>query len=169
DLDPLQAPQWSVRVRKADNPQCLLGDFLMEFLKLCGRKESTDEILGRSLAEEEGKENSDITQALSKLTEPTAVPIPKLSVSNMVHSARKRISRHRRNDQSPLNNDVLNSILLYLFPDSALDKSDSNEAKATQSNPGRGKSDQDKETEDYVSSAWFLHVTSRGIALSFKE
>lgn len=25
DLDPLQAPQWSVRVRKADNPQCLLG------------------------------------------------------------------------------------------------------------------------------------------------
>lgn len=57
-------------------------------------------------------ENSDISQALSKLTEPTAVPIPKLSVSNMVHSARKRIRRHRRNDQSPLNNDVLNSILL---------------------------------------------------------
>lgn len=25
DLDPIQAPQWSVRVRKADNPQCLLG------------------------------------------------------------------------------------------------------------------------------------------------
>lgn len=25
DLDPLQAPHWSVRVRKADNPQCLLG------------------------------------------------------------------------------------------------------------------------------------------------
>ncbi|XP_027008221.1 rab3 GTPase-activating protein catalytic subunit isoform X2 [Tachysurus fulvidraco] len=149
DLDPLQAPQWSVRVRKADNPQCLLGDFLMEFFKLCGRKESTDEILGRSLAEEEGKENNDITQALSKLTEPTAVPIPKLSVSNMVHSARKRISRHRRTDQSPLNNDVLNSILLYLFPDSALDKSDSNEARAAPSNPERGKSDQDKETEDY--------------------
>lgn len=57
-------------------------------------------------------ENSDITQALSKLTEPTAVPIPKLSVSNMVHSARKHIRRHRRNDQSPLSNDVLNSILL---------------------------------------------------------
>lgn len=25
DLDPVQAPHWSVRVRKADNPQCLLG------------------------------------------------------------------------------------------------------------------------------------------------
>lgn len=57
-------------------------------------------------------ENSDITQALSKLTEPTAVPIHKLSVSNMVHSARKRIRRHRRLEESPLNNDVLNSILL---------------------------------------------------------
>ncbi|XP_060785256.1 rab3 GTPase-activating protein catalytic subunit isoform X2 [Neoarius graeffei] len=148
DLDPLQAPHWSVRVRKADNPQCLLGDFLVEFLKVCSRKESTDEILGRSSAEEENKENSDITQALSKLTEPTAVPIPKLSVSNMVHSARKHIRRHRRNDQSPLSNDVLNSVLLYLFPDAALDKSDSSEAKAPQSNPG-GKSDPDKETEDY--------------------
>ncbi|KAK3568274.1 hypothetical protein QTP86_002770 [Hemibagrus guttatus] len=148
DLDPLQAPHWSVRVRKADNPQCLLGDFLLEFLKLCSRKETTDEILGRSSAEEEGKENSDISQALSKLTEPTAVPIPKLSVSNMVHSARKRIRQHRRNDQSPLNNDVLNSIVLYLFPDTGLDKSNSNEAKAPPSNPG-GKSEQDKESEDY--------------------
>lgn len=25
DLDPLQAPHWSVRVRTAENPQCLLG------------------------------------------------------------------------------------------------------------------------------------------------
>lgn len=148
DLDPLQAPHWSVRVRKADNPQCLLGDFLMEFMKLCSRKETTDEILGKSSAEEEGKENSDITQALSKLTEPTAVPIPKLSVSNMVHSARKRIRRHRRNDQSPLNNEVLNSILLYFFPDSTLDKSDPTDSKAAPQKPG-GKSDQDKETEDY--------------------
>ncbi|XP_030642604.1 rab3 GTPase-activating protein catalytic subunit isoform X1 [Chanos chanos] len=149
DLDPLQAPQWSVRVRKADNPQCLLGDFLMEFFKLCGRKESTEDILGRNSVEEDGKENSDITHALSKLTEPAAVPIPKLSVTNMVHSARKRIRRHRRVDESPLSNDVLNSILLYLFPDAAVDKpSDNNESKAQQSNPD-GKTEQEKDPEDY--------------------
>ena len=29
DLDPMQAPHWSVRVRKADNPQCLLGKIFM--------------------------------------------------------------------------------------------------------------------------------------------
>uniref|UniRef100_A0A8C0UM15 Rab3 GTPase-activating protein catalytic subunit n=1 Tax=Cyanistes caeruleus TaxID=156563 RepID=A0A8C0UM15_CYACU len=112
DLDPLQAPQWSVRVRKADNPQCLLGDFLTEFFKLCRRKESTDEILGRSAFDEEGKDVADITHALSKLTEPAPVPIPKLSVTNMVHSAKKKIRKHRGVDESPLNNDVLNTILL---------------------------------------------------------
>ncbi|XP_023786248.1 rab3 GTPase-activating protein catalytic subunit [Cyanistes caeruleus] len=119
DLDPLQAPQWSVRVRKADNPQCLLGDFLTEFFKLCRRKESTDEILGRSAFDEEGKDVADITHALSKLTEPAPVPIPKLSVTNMVHSAKKKIRKHRGVDESPLNNDVLNTILLFLFPDAA--------------------------------------------------
>ncbi|XP_068439009.1 rab3 GTPase-activating protein catalytic subunit isoform X2 [Clinocottus analis] len=127
DLDPLQAPHWSVRVRSAENPQCLLGDLLTEFFKLCCRKESTEEILGRGLADEEGKENSDISSALSKLTEPTAtVPMSKLSVSNMVHSARKHIRRRRRLDESPLNADILNSILLYLFPDAAVEKSSEN-------------------------------------------
>uniref|UniRef100_A0A667YYH4 Rab3 GTPase-activating protein catalytic subunit n=1 Tax=Myripristis murdjan TaxID=586833 RepID=A0A667YYH4_9TELE len=135
DLDPLQAPHWSVRVRKAENPQCLLGDFLTEFFKLCCRKESTEEILGRGLAEEEGKENSDISAALSKLTEPAAVPIPKLSVSNMVHSARKRIRRHRRIDESPLSNEMLNSILLYLFPDAAVEKSSENSDSKTNDYP----------------------------------
>ncbi|KAM7104173.1 rab3 GTPase-activating protein catalytic subunit isoform 2-T2 [Molossus nigricans] len=122
DLDPIQAPHWSVRVRKADNPQCLLGDFVTEFFKVCRRKESTDEILGRSTFEEEGREIADITQALSKLTEPAPVPIHKLSVSNMVHTAKKKIQKHRGIEESPLNNDVLNTILLFLFPDAASEK-----------------------------------------------
>ncbi|XP_027691413.1 rab3 GTPase-activating protein catalytic subunit isoform X2 [Vombatus ursinus] len=122
DLDPIQAPHWSVRVRKADNPQCLLGDFVTEFFKICRRKESTDEILGRSTFEEEGRETVDITHALSKLTEPAPVPIHKLSVTNMVHSAKKKIRKHRGVEESPLNNDVLNAILLFLFPDAASDK-----------------------------------------------
>ncbi|KAK6315385.1 hypothetical protein J4Q44_G00149140 [Coregonus suidteri] len=143
DLDPLQVPHWSVRVRSTDNPTCLLGDFLTEFFKLCSKKESTEEILGRGPFEEEGKD--DISHALSKLTEPTAVPIPKLSVSNMVHSARKRI---RRIDKSPLSNDVLNSILLYLFPDAAgKPSSENSERKAAQSNTD-GKPEE-KDSDDY--------------------
>ncbi|XP_064182780.1 rab3 GTPase-activating protein catalytic subunit [Anguilla rostrata] len=146
DLDPLQAPHWSVRVRKADNPQCLLGDFLMEFFKLCCRKESTEDILGKNSLEEEGKENSDISQALSKLTEPSTVPMSRLSVSNMVHSARRRIRRHRRVEESPLSSDVLNSILLYLFPDATERPSEGSDGKAAQSN---AESKVDKESEDY--------------------
>ncbi|CAL8267074.1 unnamed protein product [Lota lota] len=151
DLDPLQAPHWSVRVRKAENPQCLLGDFLNEFFKLCSRKESTEEILGRGLTEEEGKENTDLSAALSKLTEPAAVPMSKLSVSSMVHSARKHIRRHRRVDESPLSNDVLNSILLYLFPDAAVERSsaatsDNSEGRAAPPNTG-GRSEHDKDSD----------------------
>ncbi|MGH0139672.1 UNVERIFIED_CONTAM: hypothetical protein FKN15_069910, partial [Acipenser sinensis] len=177
DLDPVQAPHWSVRLRKADNPQCLLGDFLSEFFKLCCRKESTEEILGRSPLEEEGKgdflseffklccrkesteeilgrspleeegkENVDISQALSKLTEPTTVQIHKLSVSSMVHSARKRMRRHRRVEESPLSNEVLNSILLYLFPDAAEKPSNGSEAKPGASNAN---SPPEKEPENY--------------------
>nr|XP_046232614.1 rab3 GTPase-activating protein catalytic subunit isoform X1 [Scatophagus argus] len=149
DLDPLQAPHWSVRVRTAENPQCLLGDTLTELFKLCFRKESTEDILGRGGAEEESKENSDISSALSKLTEPAAtVPISKLSVSNMVHSARKHIRRHRHLDESPLNTNVLNSVLLYLFPDAAVEKSsEHSKTKAAQSNAS-GKAEQDKNSDD---------------------
>lgn len=57
-------------------------------------------------------EIADITHALSKLTEPAPVPIHKLSVSNMVHTAKKKIRKHRGVEESPLNNDVLNTILL---------------------------------------------------------
>ncbi|KAL8183240.1 UNVERIFIED_CONTAM: Rab3 GTPase-activating protein catalytic subunit [Gekko kuhli] len=133
DLDPMQAPQWSVRVRKADNPQCLLSDFVTEFFKLCRRKESTDEILGKSAFEEEGKEVADISHALSKLTEPAPVPIHKLSVTNMVHTAKKKIRKHRGVDETPLKNEVLNTILLYLFPDAADKSTDGSEARTSTS------------------------------------
>uniref|UniRef100_A0A3P9DU40 Rab3 GTPase-activating protein catalytic subunit n=1 Tax=Maylandia zebra TaxID=106582 RepID=A0A3P9DU40_9CICH len=81
DLDPLQAPHCSVRVRTAENPQCLLGEAVTELFKLCCRTESTEEI---------PEEETDISSALSKLTEPAATV------------ARKHIRRHQRIDESPL-------------------------------------------------------------------
>uniref|UniRef100_A0A3P9L0P4 Rab3 GTPase-activating protein catalytic subunit n=1 Tax=Oryzias latipes TaxID=8090 RepID=A0A3P9L0P4_ORYLA len=135
DLDPLQAPHWSVRVRMAENPQCLLGEYLTEFFRLCCRKESVEDVLGKGLTDEEGREKGDISSALSKLTEPAAaVPISRLSVSSMVHSARKRIHRRRHIHESPLSNEILNSILLFLFPDAAVEKSDSLKDKAASLN-----------------------------------
>uniref|UniRef100_A0A4W6EJU8 Rab3 GTPase-activating protein catalytic subunit n=1 Tax=Lates calcarifer TaxID=8187 RepID=A0A4W6EJU8_LATCA len=134
DLDPLQAPHWSVRVRTAENPQCLLG-------KINPLVFSTEMIVSPVFSH-------DISSALSKLTEPAAtVPISKLSVSNMMHSARKHIRRHRRIDESPLNTDVLNSVLLYLFPDAAVEKSsESSKNRTAQANSG-GKAEQDKNSD----------------------
>ncbi|KAM9802175.1 rab3 GTPase-activating protein catalytic subunit isoform 7-T11 [Syngnathus typhle] len=121
------------------------GDLLTDFFKLLGRKETTEEILGRGSVEEEGKDTSDISSALSKLTEPTAsVPMSKLSVSNMVHNARRHIKRHRVIDDCPLGADVLNCILQYLFPDAAVDKT---ENKTPQTN-SFGKHAKNQNTDD---------------------
>ncbi|XP_077392418.1 rab3 GTPase-activating protein catalytic subunit isoform X1 [Festucalex cinctus] len=145
DLDPLHAPHWSLRIKTVERPQCLLGDLLTELFKLRSRKETTEEILGRGPSEEEGKENSDISSALSKLTEPTApVPMSKLSVSSMVHHARRHIQRHRLIDECPLGADVLNCILQYLFPDAAVDKTESQTAQQNSS----GKPPVDQNTDD---------------------
>ncbi|KAG7254535.1 hypothetical protein CRUP_034681, partial [Coryphaenoides rupestris] len=75
----------------------------------------------------------------------------KLSVSSMVHSARKRIRRHRRVDESPLSNDVLNSILLYLFPDAAVEKSSS--AAVPDNSDGRSEHDSDYNLFNQLKSA----------------
>lgn len=39
----------------ADRQRSFTGDFLTEFFRVCCRKESTEEILGRNAVEEEGK------------------------------------------------------------------------------------------------------------------
>ncbi|GFN74143.1 hypothetical protein PoB_000064900 [Plakobranchus ocellatus] len=119
DLDPLQAPQWSVRLQMTDNPQCLLGDFLNSFLKLCERRESTEEILQKlrpgSDGDSEGH-NSDISHVLQRLTEPVPALSSVPSISNVVSSASARIVL--RPEDIPIPDELLGKILLYLFPDS---------------------------------------------------
>ncbi|XP_051938960.1 rab3 GTPase-activating protein catalytic subunit [Hippocampus zosterae] len=144
DLDPLHAPHWALRIKTVEHPQCLLGDLLTDLFKLRGRKETTEEILGRGSAEEEGKDGN-ISSALSRLTEPTApVLISKLSVSSMVHNARRHIQRHRLNDESPLGIEELNCILQYLFPDAGMDKTENQSAQPN----SYGKSQKDQNTDD---------------------
>ncbi|XP_061548192.1 rab3 GTPase-activating protein catalytic subunit isoform X2 [Phycodurus eques] len=130
DLDPLHATHWSLRVKTVEHPQCLLGDLLTYLFKIRGRKETAEEILGRGSAEEEGKDITDISSALSKLTEPTTpVPMSKISVSSIVNNARRHIQRHRLIDECPLGADILNSVLQYLFPDAAVDKTENKTAQ----------------------------------------
>ncbi|KAL3864829.1 hypothetical protein ACJMK2_006481 [Sinanodonta woodiana] len=117
DLDPRQAPHWSVRVQMADDPQCLLGEYLEAFLQLCKRKESWDQVIGNLQVEEETEKNNDISQALQKLTEPSvSYSLPALG-SYMTQAATK----HTRITPKhlPLSQDVINQIIFFLFPDAS--------------------------------------------------
>ncbi|KAK3589406.1 hypothetical protein CHS0354_020737 [Potamilus streckersoni] len=116
DLNPLQAPHWSVRVQMADDPQCLLGEYLEAFLQLCKRKESWDQVIGNLQVEEETEKTSDISQALQKLTEPS-VPynLPAFGSYMTQAAARHDITPKHL----PLSQDVLNQIIFFLFPDAS--------------------------------------------------
>ncbi|XP_014676011.1 PREDICTED: rab3 GTPase-activating protein catalytic subunit-like, partial [Priapulus caudatus] len=115
DLDPSRAPQWSLRVRMNKEPQCLLSQCLSEFASICHRNETQGELLGIPSDTEDGFTESDIGQALQKLTEPEiSVPLP--SVTHVMKQARRGI-RKRVVEKAPLKPDMLNELLDFLFPD----------------------------------------------------
>lgn len=61
DLDPSQAPEWSVAVRMADKPVCLLAEYLSEFLQLCSSTRSMVDLLGDLLQyQQPGKQFSNM-------------------------------------------------------------------------------------------------------------
>nr|XP_006816405.1 PREDICTED: rab3 GTPase-activating protein catalytic subunit-like [Saccoglossus kowalevskii] len=115
DLDPIQAPQWSVRIRMMEKPQCLLGEYLGDFGKLCKRSESVEQLLGRSFYQDDS-DTADISQALQRLTEPVPMHIPTLS--SVVTRARTRMHHKKQMEEEPIPGDILNEILQFLFPDS---------------------------------------------------
>ncbi|XP_019614201.1 PREDICTED: rab3 GTPase-activating protein catalytic subunit-like [Branchiostoma belcheri] len=118
DLDPIQAPQWSVRVRMTDNPQCLLGDYLSEFVKICHSLESTDQLLGGLMLDDDEKDPSrDVSAALQRLTEPSPLPLP--TISDVVSNMKTRTKFRRK--EAPIGGELLNMILQFLFPDAALE------------------------------------------------
>ncbi|GFS18446.1 rab3 GTPase-activating protein catalytic subunit [Elysia marginata] len=124
DLDPLQAPQWSVRLQMTDNPQCLLGDFLNDFLKLSERHESTEEILKKVLPEtdsDKDKANSEISNVLQRLTEPVPALSSVPSLGNVVSSASAKMTF--RPEDAPIPDELLGKILIYLFPDAKTPRS----------------------------------------------
>ncbi|XP_071942593.1 rab3 GTPase-activating protein catalytic subunit-like [Antedon mediterranea] len=122
DLDPLRAPVWSVRVRMVDNPECLLADYLLEFEKLCSRKESTEQLLGKAY-QEENEEN--IGEALQRLTDPGMAFISKkATVVSRLKTRRKKRRKVESNEPEPIPTELLNEILSYLFPDDAENSSE---------------------------------------------
>ncbi|CAC5408910.1 RAB3GAP1 [Mytilus coruscus] len=115
DLDPLLAPQWTAKIKKTEDPQCLLGTYIHKFLKHCYSKETTRDLLWNILSEEvENDASADISQALHRLTEnKVGYNIP--SLSNVVSKAGSRLAVKQA--EAPISQDTINDILLFLFPD----------------------------------------------------
>jgi len=131
DLDPMQAPHWSVRIRVTENPQCLLGDYLEEFVQLFHRRESTTQLLGNILLDNEAKPEADISLALQRLTDPGGLRTTLPSLGSVVTKATSKLAI--KQDEAPIAADMLNEILMYLFPDareeSAADKKEQQQKK----------------------------------------
>ncbi|XP_071792280.1 rab3 GTPase-activating protein catalytic subunit-like isoform X2 [Asterias amurensis] len=118
DLDPSQAPQWSVRLRLTEKPQCLLKEYLNMFGELVHNKDTTDQLLGKPAFQDNDDETSEqISHALQRLTDPGRVHLPILS--SVVSRARTRIRSRQRQVESPIPVDTLNELLIHLFPDAA--------------------------------------------------
>ncbi|XP_028409071.1 rab3 GTPase-activating protein catalytic subunit-like isoform X2 [Dendronephthya gigantea] len=118
DLDPLQAPQWHVRVRMNDDANCLLGGYLDRYLSLCYRKEATSS-LKDDLYDDSDDKNKDFANAFQKLTK----PVLSSNIRSAVTKATSKITGSS-SDESPIPAELLNSILKHLFPDAELHPND---------------------------------------------
>ncbi|KAL8588274.1 hypothetical protein ACOMHN_008577 [Nucella lapillus] len=106
DLDPLQAPQWSVRIQMTEDPQCLLGqDHRRDLGPLRDGGRGDDG---------EGRGGEDISNALQRLTEPS-MPYHIPSLGTVVSRATTRLKF--KPEEAPIPPKLLNKILLHLFPD----------------------------------------------------
>ncbi|XP_015108534.1 rab3 GTPase-activating protein catalytic subunit isoform X2 [Diachasma alloeum] len=108
DLEPQLAPEWSAVVKMVPSPACLLGEYLTDFLALCSNQRSLVDMLGDAAAY---MDNSDqiLSSAFNRLTE-SSIP----TISKVVNKVPRKNSK---NVDGPIAEEVMISILYFLFPD----------------------------------------------------
>ncbi|KAJ8964476.1 hypothetical protein NQ314_004763 [Rhamnusium bicolor] len=107
DFDPMTAPRWSCLIKMTNEPVCLLGDCLTEFLQNLSNNLTVYDILGDFAALPSLESNP-----LDLLTEPT-VP----TISNLLsRAARNSLAKNKRGNP-PISDSVLVPLLYFLFPD----------------------------------------------------
>lgn len=109
DLEPLMAPDWSLKIEMVSNPACLLGEYLSNFLQLCNNRKSLVELLGEGATYTDNENQSSLSSAFNKLTESR---IPSLTAV-----VGRNILKSRKNVEGPITEDILLPILYFLFPD----------------------------------------------------
>ncbi|XP_053989291.1 rab3 GTPase-activating protein catalytic subunit isoform X1 [Hylaeus volcanicus] len=108
DLDPQQAPEWSVQVKMVSSPACLLGEYLTEFLQLCNNQKNLVDLLGDAVIYAQ-REDQSLSAVFNILTE-SRIP----TISTVVSKA---TTKKNKNVEGPISEEILLSILYFLFPD----------------------------------------------------
>ncbi|XP_076245852.1 RAB3 GTPase activating protein subunit 1 isoform X2 [Calliopsis andreniformis] len=108
DLEPQLAPEWSVQVKMVSLPACLLGEYLTDFLHLCNNKKTMVDLLGDAViyAQQEEQPLSSVFNILTESKIPT--------ISTVVSKA---TTKRNKNVEGPIPEEILLSILYFLFPD----------------------------------------------------
>lgn len=108
DLEPQFAPEWSVQVKMVSSQACLLGEYLTDFLHLCNNQKTMVQLLGDAVmyAEQDDQALSSVFNILTESKIPT--------ISTVVSKA---TTKKNKNVEGPIPEEILLSILYFLFPD----------------------------------------------------
>ena len=110
DLDPLEAPDWSVEVSLVDRPDCLLAKHLDKHLQLCSDRRTLRMLIGDLLDESEA--DPGVSQVLDKMSG-VGGSYGLSDLSGLVRPLR------RSPTGGPLKPGLVKFVLGYLFPDSS--------------------------------------------------
>ncbi|XP_076631744.1 RAB3 GTPase activating protein subunit 1 isoform X1 [Colletes latitarsis] len=108
DLEPQLAPKWSVLVKMSPMPACLLGEYLTEFLHICNSQKMMVDLLGDAVIYAQNEDQS-LSSVFNILTE-SKVP----TIATVVGKA---AAKKNKNVDGPISEEILLSILYFLFPD----------------------------------------------------
>ncbi|XP_076667332.1 RAB3 GTPase activating protein subunit 1 isoform X2 [Andrena cerasifolii] len=108
DLEPQLAPEWSVQVKMVSSPACLLGEYLTDFLHICNSKKTMVDLLGDVVIHAQ-HEDQPLSSVFNILTE-SKIP----TISTVVSKA---TTKRNKNMEGTIPEEILLSILYFLFPD----------------------------------------------------
>ena len=108
DLEPLEAPDWSVEISLVDKPDCLLSKHLDKHLQLCADSRTVRMLIGDLL--DESQEDPGVSQVLDKMS---GGSYGLTGLSGLVRPLR------RSPTGGPLKTELVKFVLGFLFPDSS--------------------------------------------------
>jgi len=117
DLDPLEAPEWSISIMLQEKPECLLGRHIGAVLQLCSDSRNMKQLLGDILDGETDDEGGHVSGLLDKIASGGGPQMSPYSLTNIARQVRPL--RNRSPTGGPLKPALLKYVLSYLFPDSA--------------------------------------------------